>query len=123
MVVPEDYHQWVPVIVGWICKAAAMSVAWRIQRVFTCYTSAITGGLMFSRAVMRMLHKRFGILQDDNQESPIDEVFGLAIAGLGMYSQVGNGFDFEVPYPLSLVLWPFDWAEKWIQWRITKDAL
>lgn len=122
-VVPQDYHQWVPVIVGWICKAAAMSVAWRIQRVFTCYTSAITGGLMFSRAVMRMLHKRFGTSPDNVLESPIEEVFGLSIAGLGMYSQMGNGFDFKVPYPLSLVLWPFDWAEKWIQWQITKEYI
>jgi len=33
--VKKDYHQWVPVVIGWGCKAASMNIAWRIQRVMT----------------------------------------------------------------------------------------
>jgi hypothetical protein len=122
--VPEEYHQWAPILVGWACKAAAMSVAWRIQRVLAASTSAIAGGLMFARAMMRILSKQgihiFGILREKERETPIDEVFGFIVAGLGLYSQIGRGFDFRVPFPLSLVTWPFDWLERWIQWQITK---
>jgi hypothetical protein len=124
LLVPEEYHQWAPILVGWACKALAMSVAWRIQRVLAASTSAIAGGLMFARAMMRILSKRgihiFGILRGNEKETPIDEVFGVMVAGLGLYSQIGRGFDFRVPFPLSLVTWPFDWVEKWIQWQITK---
>jgi hypothetical protein len=30
MVVPKDYHKWVPVTLGWMCKSVAMSIAWYI---------------------------------------------------------------------------------------------
>lgn len=129
--IPDDYQQWIPVLIGWGCKAAAMTIAWRIQRVFTIYTSAITGGLMFSRACMRMLAKRgvtaFGMISDNDEQVFIDEVFGLALAGLGMYSQIETGietgFSMRVPFPMSLVTWPFELAEKWIEWQITPDPV
>lgn len=128
--VPEDYHQWIPVLIGWGCKAVAMSIAWRVQRVFTIYTSALTGGLMFSRACMRMLAKRgvrmFGLV-DEEESTFFDELLGYAVAGLGMYSQIetgiDTGFSMRVPFPMSLVTWPFDLAEKWIEWQITPDPV
>jgi len=130
-VVSKDHGRWVPVVIGWGCKAAAMNIAWRLQRILTASTSAMTGGLMFSRALIRMVSKKyqrihfFGMIREDQRESPLDEIIGFMIAGLGFYtqmeSQFKNGFSFKVPFPISLVTWPFDWAEKWIQWKITKD--
>jgi hypothetical protein len=141
-VIPSDYHRWVPVLVGWSCKGIAMSIAWKIQRVLTAYTSAVTGGLMFTRACSRMLYRRgirlFGLIspldqpaaagptgsvrpsENINVYSPLEEIFGIMIAGFGLYSQIGHGFAFRVPFPLSLVTWPFGLAERWIQWQITK---
>jgi hypothetical protein len=52
LVVPEDYHKWIPVTVGWACKSLGMSVAWFIQRVVSAFTSAIRGGLMCVRHLM-----------------------------------------------------------------------
>lgn len=124
--VANEYHQWVPVILGWGCKAAAMSVAWRIQRVLTAYSSAIAGGLLFSRSIFRWLRKRgfrfFGIIPEDCSKSSIDEIFGILLAALGLYSQIGNGFSFTIPFPLNLVTWPFELAERWIEWQITKES-
>lgn len=128
LVVGEDYHQWVPVVIGWGCKAAAMNIAWRIQRVMTAGTSALAGGIMFARATARMLSKRgirlFGLISKDDESTFFDETIGFMIAGLGFYTQFEtqwrNGFSFRVPFPLNLVTWPFDLAEKWIQWQITK---
>lgn len=126
----QDYHEWIPVVIGWGCKAAAMNIAWRIQRVMTAATSAVTGGLLFARALARMLSKRgirlFGVIRQDDDENAtlFDEVVGFLVAGLGFYTQFEtqwrSGFSFRVPFPFSLVTWPFDWAEKWIQWQITK---
>lgn len=124
--IPEAYHKWVPIVLGWGCKAAAMSVAWRIQRVLTAYSSAVAGGLMFSRSCFRMLRKRgfrlFGLIPKDCDKSSLDEILGLLVAALGLYSQIGNGFSFDIPFPLNLVTWPFELAERWIQWAITKDT-
>jgi len=123
--IPQSYHKWVPVVLGWGCKAAAMSFAWRIQRVLTAYSSAVAGGLMFSRSCFRMLRKRgvrlFGLIPKDCDKSFLDEILGFLVAALGLYSQIGHGFSFDIPFPLNLVTWPFELAERWIQWTITKD--
>lgn len=126
--VAEDYHQWVPVVIGWGCKALAMNIAWRLQRLMTAATSAVTGGLLFARSLSRMLSKRgirlFGLIREDDEKTFLDELIGLIIAGLGFYTQFEcqwrSGFSFNVPFPLNLVTWPFDFAERWIQWQITK---
>ena len=105
-----------------------MNIAWRIQRLMTAATSAITGGLLFARATSRMLSKRgirlFGLIQEDDEKTVLDEMIGFLVAGLGFYTQFEaqwrNGFSFQVPFPINLVTWPFDWAERWIQWQITK---
>ena len=129
-IVPKDYHRWVPVLVGWGCKAAAMNIAWRIQRVLTASTSAMTGGVMFARAILRMLHRRgvtvFGWIGETGAESPLDEIIGFTVGAIGFWTQIEvqykNNFSFKVPFPLSLITWPFDWLEKYIQWVITKES-
>ena len=129
LLVPKDYHNWVPVVIGWGCKAAAMKIAWRIQRILTASTSAMFGGVLFARAILRMLHRRgftlFGWIDETGRETPLDEIIGFAVAAIGFYTQMQaqfeNNFSFVVPFPLSLVTWPFDWAEKWIQWAITRE--
>jgi hypothetical protein len=118
-IVPDDYHAWVPVVLGWSCKAASMSLAWRIQRVFTAASSAVAGGLLCSRALLRMAARRLPWLQRRTQDGDetatyIDELLGFALAGLGLYVQIGNGFSFQVPFPLNLVTWPFEIAERYV---------
>lgn len=129
-VVHKDYHKWVPVVVGWGCKAVAMNIAWRIQRVLTASTSAMTGGVMFARAILRILHRRgvtfFGWIGETGEESPLDEIIGFTVGAIGFWTQIEaqykNNFSFKVPFPLSLITWPFDMLEKWIQWVITKES-
>jgi hypothetical protein len=145
LLIPNDLHRWIPLIVGWGCKALAMSVAWKLQRILSAATSAIAGGLMFSRHLLRMIFRRsrmskkdrlvrsmklkstnydsddVAVLFDDSTTA-FDEVLGLAIAGLGLWSQIGNGFSFKLPFPLNFILLPFTIAENWIQWQITKKA-
>ena len=121
---PQAYHKWVPLVMGWVCKAAAMSVAWRIQRVLTAYSSAVAGGLMFSRSCFRMLRKRgIGRMpQDGDNKLFLEEVLGFLVAAAGLYSQIGHGISFRIPFPLRLVTLPFELAEHWIQWAITKNV-
>jgi hypothetical protein len=130
LVVPTDYQKWIPAVIGWVSKGVAMNVAWRIQRVLTASTSAIAGGMMFARALMGMLNKRgVRVLGDVNELGPdettlFEELVGFSVASLGFYTQMEcqakNNFSFEVKFPFILVTWPFDLAERWIQWYITK---
>ena len=82
---------------------------------------------MFSRSCFRMLRKRgirwFGrVPQDGDKKLFLEEVLGFVVAGVGLYSQIGRGFSFQIPFPLRLVTWPFELAEHWIQWAITKNV-
>ena len=71
--ISEEYHRWVPVVIGWVCKGVAMNVGWRVQRVLTASTSAMVGGVMFARAILRMLSKRgirfFGLIRSSSSSS------------------------------------------------------
>jgi hypothetical protein len=43
LIVPKGYHRWLPVLIGWACKAVAIAVAWYIQAVISAVTSGIRG--------------------------------------------------------------------------------
>eukprot|EP00531_Pseudo-nitzschia_arenysensis_P010124 CAMPEP_0116143148 /NCGR_PEP_ID=MMETSP0329-20121206/15293_1 /TAXON_ID=697910 /ORGANISM="Pseudo-nitzschia arenysensis, Strain B593" /LENGTH=427 /DNA_ID=CAMNT_0003638443 /DNA_START=18 /DNA_END=1301 /DNA_ORIENTATION=+ len=146
--VPKDYHRWVPVLLGWSTKALAMRVAWRIERVLVAATSAIAGGAMVARSITKLVKRRkkrrkvvkeremvvadetlakMNDDDDDPHENPLsvqEQVLGFAVGGLGFYTQIERQyqqrFSFQVPFPMSLVTWPFDLAERWIQWYITE---
>lgn len=156
LLMPDDFSKWIPLLIQWSCKAIAMSFAWKIQRILTASSSALVGGLMFSRHLLRMIFgktkkkntnnndnvkmnsntKNNQRQQDEQQQqqaeqllstnnfdedsTPLDEVIGLLVAAMGLYTQIGNGFSFEIPFPFSLITWPFALVENWIQWQITK---
>ena len=156
LVIPTDYHRWVPVLLGWSAKAAAMRVAWRIERVLTAATSAIAGGAIVARSLTKLVERHrlrkqnrkrnhpkkgrsgvvaknittttngINILLDDEPDLSVrEQVVGFAIGGLGFYTQMETQykqrFSFVVPFPMNLVTWPFDLAERWIQWYITEQ--
>lgn len=154
LVIPQDYHRWVPVLLGWTAKAAAMRIAWRIERVLTAATSAIAGGALVARSITKLMQRRRkrpkrrrrkqkqsmvvannsytkedtmdAIVNDEAELSVREQIVGFAVGGLGFYTQMEcqyrQRFSFVVPFPMSLVTWPFDLAERWIQWYITEKA-
>lgn len=125
LMISDEYHQWVPFGLGWISKAIAMRIAWRLQRVLTACTSSLIGGLMFSRAFMRMMNKescsqRKGVKKRTNSVL-LDEALGYVVAAAGMCVQLGDGsLDPSIKFPFTLLTWPFNIAEKWIQWQTTE---
>ena len=164
LVTPQDYRRWVPVLLGWSAKAAAMRVAWRIERVLTAATSAMAGGAMVARSLFNIIVRRKQRQQehkqqteqqsqqrsmvradsktnngtlyydddddDDDDDEPNrsfgEQVVGFAVGGLGFYTQMEtqykHKFAFAVPFPVNLVTWPFDVAERSIQWYITDHS-
>ncbi|OEU09205.1 hypothetical protein FRACYDRAFT_195507 [Fragilariopsis cylindrus CCMP1102] len=129
IITPKDYQKWVPAIIGWISKGIAMRLAWRIERILTASTSAIAGGAMFASSIIRMFNnsnkfKRLFKNIPRQRPSLVENMLGITVGGVGFYTQIEhqykNNFSFEIPFPLSLVTWPFDLAERWIQWYITK---
>jgi hypothetical protein len=128
LVTPSDYQKWVPAVIGWVSKGIAMKLAWRMQRILTASTSAIAGGALFARSIIRMLNRReifvFGDARYDTQHTSfVEDLIGFSVGSVGFYTQIEcqykNNFSFEVPFPLNLITWPFDVAEKAIQWYIT----
>jgi hypothetical protein len=124
VVVPTDYHKWVPVTLGWACKSVAMSIAWYIQRVVSAFTSAIRGGLMCVRHLMKFANKQGitlgGFIPENDEDTYLDEVAGWSMAAIGFYFQYTLGF--AVPFPLNILLAPLGILEWWIQWTITDAA-
>merc|ERR1712205_277071 len=53
---PEEYAAWCPVILSWIVKSIAISIAWSLQRIISAFHSSIRGGLMAARALINYLN-------------------------------------------------------------------
>lgn len=124
LAVPNDYDKWVPVVLGWIAKSIAISIAFYIQSVVSGVASALNGGLMMARAVYQFFVHRnmklFGLIPEDHSESVVDEVLSYIFAGLGFYTQFRSNF--SLPTPLNYILWPFQLAESYIRWSIVKST-
>jgi len=116
-VMPKDYHPWIEVIIGTLCKSIAVSIAWTIQRIISAFHSAIRGGLMFSRGIMRYLNAKKYISFDED-DSYLDEAVGWVAAGFGFMFQLK--LRFTVPWIISILLWPFTLAEWYITWTISE---
>ena len=52
---PRSYHQWIPVVVHAVCKELAISIACALQAVLSVVQSAVHGGILCSRGVLRQL--------------------------------------------------------------------
>jgi len=121
MAFPKGYKKWIPVILGWIAKSIAMTIAWSIQRVISAFTSALEGGLIMSRTMMKVCYKRgwtlWGFIPKNHEDTSLDETLSYLFAALGFYFQYKLGF--HVPFPFNFLLFPFEIAESQIQWAIT----
>lgn len=120
-IVPKEYSKWIPVLINWFVKSIAMSIAWTIQTVISAFTSAVQGGLIAARAILKIANKHgsdlFGFIPKDDTESYIDEIIGYGLAVLGFYFQFQMGFDIQ--FPLNIPLMPFEITEMWLRWYIT----
>jgi len=115
---PNEYHKWVPTLIGYACKSAAIAVAWKVQRVISTFHSAIRGGLMAARGFLEWLHKK-GVISIKPDESYVDELLGWALAAAGFYFQYKMGF--APPWFVSLLLWPLQFMETYIVWTISAN--
>mmetsp|Transcript_37058 Transcript_37058/g.44800 ORF Transcript_37058/g.44800 Transcript_37058/m.44800 type:complete len:351 (-) Transcript_37058:231-1283(-) len=116
--VDEDYHKWIPSVVGYVCKFIAISIVWWLQRVISAFHSAIKGGLMCARHTIAFSNSK-GYTKIDCDNSYVDEIAGWGLAMLGMYLQVIYGF--TTPFPLNIIFLPLDAVEYMITWMVTSD--
>ena len=59
-------------------------------------------------------------LELEEGDTYADEVVGYAVASVGFYAQWNWGFG--LPFPLSLLMWPFDGLEWYVRYTITSDG-
>lgn len=92
-----------------------MSIAWSIQTIVSAVSSAMAGGLIMSRCIMKIVAK-----EKDHNDTMADEIASYGFAAVGFYFQFYFGFG--PPFPLNIFLLPLNVAEAWIRWSVTKSA-
>lgn len=106
--IPEEYRQWIPVIINYVCKMMAMTIAWYVQMVISAFHSAIRGGLKISRAFWRYAYKNKWV-DKPSSETMMDEYVGWGLAAIGFLFQML--FNFRLPFPLNVIMLPLTLAE------------
>lgn len=118
---PPEYQKWVPILIGWATKAFSISIAFFLTQIIAAFTASLIGGLMMTRALMKIATKKgwaIGeLMAKDDKETVLDEYIAYAIAFAGFYFQWK--ISFAIPFPLNLIFFPFGMAEQSIRWSIT----
>eukprot|EP00560_Eucampia_antarctica_P001570 CAMPEP_0197831668 /NCGR_PEP_ID=MMETSP1437-20131217/11465_1 /TAXON_ID=49252 ORGANISM="Eucampia antarctica, Strain CCMP1452" /NCGR_SAMPLE_ID=MMETSP1437 /ASSEMBLY_ACC=CAM_ASM_001096 /LENGTH=315 /DNA_ID=CAMNT_0043434687 /DNA_START=114 /DNA_END=1061 /DNA_ORIENTATION=+ len=117
---PKEYHRWVPVVLNWIVKAFAMSIAWYIQTVVSALSSAMRGGLLVSRSLLKLANKNgWKFIPANHEETNIDEFLAYGMAALGFLFQFS--MNFAVPFPFNILLFPFELAEMFLKYQVASS--
>lgn len=124
MIVPfigAEFVHWMPTLIKAWTKGIFVYLAWKLQEVVSAVQSAMRGGLMFSRGLLGFLNKNgfksfFGISLDQDATF-IDELVGYTVALIGVLCQWSWGFG--MPFPLNILMWPFDILEWYIRAEVT----
>mmetsp|Transcript_2144 Transcript_2144/g.5427 ORF Transcript_2144/g.5427 Transcript_2144/m.5427 type:complete len:375 (-) Transcript_2144:57-1181(-) len=120
---PIEYQHWISPSINLVCKMLAMTVAWMLTRIIAACHSSMLGGLLASRALLRIAQRRgwvkFG--KDGDSDTLVDEYFGWFLAFVGIWWQLRNSM--SVPFPLNIVLFPFSVTESLLQWMVTWMAV
>jgi len=114
--VPAEYHRWLPTAIRTLCKAVAVSIAWWLAVAIAAFQSALRGGLMCSKALLRWAKSK-QLIEVQADETHLDEALGYALCVLGFYTQWVWGF--ALPFPFNIVLLPFTGVEWYIRWSVT----
>lgn len=116
--VPKEFHRWLPTVIRTVCKLAAVTVAWWLAVAIAAFQSALRGGLLCSRALLRWANAK-GFVALTPEDSTLDEGLGYALCALGFYTQWVWGF--SMPFPFNIVLMPFTLVEWYLRWSITSS--
>lgn len=115
---PDEYERWVIVGMNVVVKSISCSLAWVLQTVISALQSASRGGLIVTRAGLRLANK-YGYTNIHHEETLLDEFAGWALAAVGFLVQLSFGF--AVPFPISLFLWPADIVEYFLRWMVVNN--
>ena len=122
--VAAEFVHWLPTCLSTMTRGFFVWFAWKMQEVVSAAQSGMRGGLMFSRGLLNWLNKRgvrrIGPLSLKHDETYFDEIVGYTVALFGFWVQWNHGFG--VPFPLNLVMLPFDVLEWYIRVSITNGG-
>ena len=117
-VVPPEYQRWLPTLIRTAAKAIAISLAWYLSVVIAAIQSALRGGQLCAKGLLRWAAKHELVAGVGAEEGGFaDEALGYALASLGFYTQWAWGF--ALPFPFNIVMAPFSLVEWWIRWSMT----
>lgn len=122
IILPPPYKKWNDIILTYLIKSFAISIAWTLKRIISSFHSSIRGGLMFSKNIIEYIHT-MGIIQKysflNSNIQYFDKIIGYSIALLGLYFQLTYGF--ALPFPLNIILFPFTILEYILVWCVNNS--
>jgi len=117
-VVPQDYQKWVPLVIKYACRSAAISIAWFIQRVISAFYSAFRGANFFAHGLL-MFASRNNYTAPFQENSIIYSGLTTLVGLIGFYWQISSGF--SLPFPLNAIMLPFTMFEYFLTWMVNSS--
>lgn len=111
---------WSPSIIRWSTKLLAISIAWKMRRVFAAYHSSLRGGQAFVRYFLRYLITVKLIPASWASYVNCFAVLGYAVALGGLWFQLTSLHG--LPFPLNWLLFPCVCLENALLWVVSHSA-
>lgn len=116
--VPPEYHNWIAVVVSYVCKGLGVWIAMIVHRVLAAVHSAVRGSQLFCENFATYTRKRgYSALADGYY----DEAAMAVVAFMGLYFQLSSSF--SIPWLLALPLAPVIIFEKFLGSMVTYTAM
>lgn len=99
-----------------------MILAWTFTSIRVAFASSLQGGMMLARSGLVALKKRNvdleGMISDPKSRERLDDNVAYVFATLGLMFQLY--FCFRPPFPLNIILFPFQFAEWALRYSVMK---
>jgi len=124
-----DLKHWCPWIVDTATSLTLIYIAWEYKISVFAFYSALRGGRVFADALFAIIVENAKAGNNycpiigpdwDPNESVLDEVIGFLIASQGFIFQCTQ--DYELPFPINFLLFPFTIVENMIRAQVTNGA-
>ena len=121
-VLPEDYKQWIDIIINWGLKGSMFAIAYWLTKALSTIQSGFRGGLMCARAVLLFMASKGYLEKDfDLNKTILDETIGFVLAISGISQQVLAGF--RPHWALAVFLWPLSIMENILTWTLVNNRV
>uniref|UniRef100_A0A7R9YT47 Uncharacterized protein n=1 Tax=Chlamydomonas euryale TaxID=1486919 RepID=A0A7R9YT47_9CHLO len=120
-IIPPEDHKWIPMTLSYGCRAAAVWMAWWLQRVISAFHCSVRGSDQLLNGLLMLAHRyNFTVPMGLSPSHAAYPPIVAAVSAFGFYWQCSRFFG--LPFPFNILLLPLRVVEGLLAWFVFTDT-